>query len=64
MFLDWKKEHCENDYTTQSNLQFKAMPIKLPMAYFTEVEQNISQFLWKHKRPQITKAIVGKKNGE
>ena len=37
--------------------------IKLPMTVFTELEQKISQCRWKHKRPQIAKTVLGKKNG-
>ena len=38
-------------------------PYQLPMAFFTELKRNISQFIWKHTRPQRAKAVLRKKNG-
>ena len=44
--------------------KFSVIPIKLPMASFAELEQKISQFILKHKRSQIARAVLINKNGD
>ena len=53
----------ESDYTTKCNLQIQCNPYKIINGIFHRTRTKVSQFLWKHKRPQVASAGLRKKNG-
>ena len=59
--VDWKINTVKMFTITKAIFKCNAIPIKIPMAVFTETEQTILQLLWNHKKTRIAKAILGKK---
>ena len=64
MVLNWTNQHCQNDCTTQTNLQSQFNLYQITKGiFFTELEWNILKVMCKYKRPLIAKSVLKKKNG-
>ena len=63
MFLDWKNQYCQNDYTTQGDLHIQRNPYQITNGIFQRTgTKKILEFVWRHERPQTATAILRKKN--
>ena len=63
MFFDWKNQYCENDYTTQNNLQIQCNPYLITKGIFHRIRTKNFTICSETERPWIAKAILRKKNG-
>ena len=64
MFMDWKNQYSENEYTTQSNLQIQCNPYQDTNVIFHRTRRNnFTICMETQKKPRIAKASLKKKNG-
>ena len=57
MFLDWKNQYCQNDFTAQGSLQIQCISIKLLIVFFIGLEQGILKFVMETQKIPNAKTV-------
>ena len=64
MFVDWKNQYCQNDYTTQGNLQIQCNPYQITSGIFhrnrTKSQKNSIPFTTETKRTKHLRINLSK----
>ena len=63
MFLDWKNQYCENDYTTQSNPQIQCNPYQITSGIFYRTRTKNLKICMETQKTPKAKAVLREKKG-